>query len=201
MPQSSVFRNEEDVRSSSRFATVQIPTWPAATHRRTTSSGMGRAARCVSRDAANSKRAVWRSASHRYLKVRTISFSLSEAKGPLLFGYRSPILVVPSQAREGRTCMDSAGKPRPRHRTLSLGQPSARPRRNSSAADVSALHGSSMGLTVSKFGKLVMRLLLSWRRFLADRSQHSSMERNPTAIPCLQLPVLNSCLRPRLLGP
>ena len=58
-----------------------------------------------------------------------------------------------------------------------------------------------MGLTVSKCDKLVMRLLLCWRRFSADQSLHSSTGRKLVAIPCLQLLVPNSCLRPHLIDP
>ena len=61
--------------------------------------------------------------------------------------------------------------------------------------------GSSRGVIVSRFGKLGMLLLLSWRRFLAARSQRSFSERIFVDIPRWQLVVPSSCLHLHLLGP
>ena len=194
----SEYRNGVDARLSSRFAAVPFP-HGLLRHIAIVRCGLGtRFTMCVPRrrqlQAGDSQLCFLR-----YQKARIISSSPSEARarrssdtdadsGHSFSSWRRSSLL-------GR-CRRTPAQPQGPFTGTAV--PSRQKR--FSGCRLFRASGSSMGHTVSKFGKLVMPLLLSWRRFLVDQSQRSSTERRFMAIPFLQSLAPNSCLRPHLLG-
>ena len=181
------------------FRSGAIPTWPAATHRdRPVRAWDALHNVCPATPPAPSGR--FAALLPSIPEGQNYQFFTERGEGPSLFGYRRrfwSFLLKLAKVEPAWTVPANPGPATgPFHWTAVL----SRQKRFSGCRHFRA-SGSSMGHTVSKFGKLVMPLLLSWLRFLADRSQRSSTERNFAAIPCLQLLAPDTCLRPHLLGP
>ena len=109
----------------------------------------------------------------------------------------TPVLVLSSQAREGRARLDGAREPRSGHGTLSLAEPAACSGGGPFDSRPFQARGSSKEATGSRFGRPATPLRLFWRSCLVERLPSSSSARSSADSLHLQSPELRAYLRLR----